>query len=68
MLKNRELTERVMEVLKWLGSPDSVAAVEAAMPAKIEYDMFARELTFMMVNGGPQGREAMLRLDKRAAR
>ena len=63
MLKNPERIERVMEVLKWLGSPDSVAAVEGAMPPKIEYDMFARELTFMMVNGGPQGREAMLRLD-----
>jgi hypothetical protein len=62
-LKDHNLTERVLEVLKWIGSSDSVAAVEAAMPGPSDYDFFARELTFMMVNGGPQGRAAMLRLD-----
>jgi hypothetical protein len=62
-LKDRDLTERVLEVLKWIGSPDSVTGVQAAMPAQVDYDLFARELTFMMVNGGPQGREAMLQLN-----
>jgi len=63
-LKDPELIERVLEVLKWIGSPDSVAAVQAATPKQSDYDFFARELTFMMVNGGPQGREAMLHLDR----
>jgi hypothetical protein len=63
-LKDRDLTERVLEILKWIGSPDSVSAVEAAMPAKLDHDLFARELTFMMTNGGLQGREAMLQVDR----
>jgi len=63
-LKDPELIERVLEVLKWIGSPDSVAAVQAATPRQPDYDFFARELTFMMVNGGLQGREAMLHLDR----
>jgi len=62
-LNDRDLAERVLEVLKWIGSPDSVSAVRASMTAQSDYDLFSRELTFMMVNGGPQGREAMLHLD-----
>jgi hypothetical protein len=63
-LKDPERVERVLEVLKWVGSPDSVSPVKQATPAKPDYDFFARELTFMMVNGGPAGREAMLNLDR----
>src|SRR5205085_1263642 len=63
-LKDRDLTERVLEVLKWIGSPDSVPAVKAAMPPQPDYDLFARELTFMMINGGPEGRDAMLDVDR----
>jgi hypothetical protein len=33
------------------------------MPAQSDYDLFTRELTFMMINGGPEGREAMLQVD-----
>jgi len=62
-LNDRDLAERVLEVLKWIGSPDSVSAVRASMTAQSDYDLFSRELTFMMVNGGPQGREAMLHLE-----
>jgi hypothetical protein len=62
-LANPDLLERVLEVLKWIGSPASVDAVKNAVPKPVEYGMFSRELTFMMVNGGPQGREAMLAID-----
>lgn len=62
-LANPDLLERVMEVLKWIGSPTSVDAVSKAVPKPVEYGMFSRQLTFMMVNGGPQGREAMLGID-----
>jgi len=63
-LKDRDLIERVLEILKWIGSPQAVAAVQAAMPPQQDYDLFARELTFMMVNGGPQGRDTMLNVDR----
>jgi hypothetical protein len=62
-LKQPDRAERVLEVLKWIGSPISVPAVKAAMPAQSDYDLFTRELTFMMINGGPDGREAMLQID-----
>jgi len=53
----------VLEILKWVGLPDSVAAVSAVKAGQSDYEVFARVLTFMMVAGGPQGRAAMLNGD-----
>ena len=44
----------------WIGSPDSVAEVSAAMQASPDYDTFTRGTAFMMTAGGPNGRAALL--------
>jgi hypothetical protein len=57
---------RAMEVLAWVGSPDSVAAVGQAMRKRNDYDSFVRGVAFMMSTGGPKGREFLLGVDPAA--
>lgn len=61
-LTDRSVALRIMEILTWIGSPDSVPQVTAAMTAGSDYDALARGTAFMMTVGGPQGRAAMLAL------
>jgi len=57
---DRSIADRIIEVLIWIGSPDSVPAVKRAMMESRNYDTFVRATAFMMTVGGPRGRDAML--------
>jgi len=61
-LKDRSDVKRVLELLAWLGSPDSVQAVGEALAVSPDYETFTRVTSFMMRAGGPAGREFMLTL------
>src|SRR6266702_623127 len=51
-LRDRSAVKRVLEVLAWLGSPDSVQAVGDALSASPNYETFSRVTSFMMQAGG----------------
>lgn len=59
-LTDRSIADRIMEILIWIGSPESVPAVKRAMMKNRNYDTFVRATAFMMSSGGPKGRDAML--------
>jgi hypothetical protein len=63
MLRDRSLARRIIEILIWIGSPDSVEEVSAAMVAARDYETFVRGTAFMMKAGGPRGRAMMLALN-----
>ena len=63
LLTDKALTRKILEILIWIGTPDSVPAVREAMQADRTYETFSRATTFMMKTGGPEGRESMLRLN-----
>jgi hypothetical protein len=63
LLADPAVVNRVLEVLMWVGSPDSVPAVAALLDGPA--DTFARAVTFMLRAGGPQGRDALLAFDPR---
>jgi hypothetical protein len=60
LLADKNVSREVMEILVWLGSPESVPAVSKAYTANPDYEHFSRMTAFMMKSGGPQGRAAML--------
>lgn len=62
-LADKALTRKVLEILIWIGTPNSVPAVTEAMLADRNYETFGRATTFMMKAGGPEGRASMLRID-----
>lgn len=64
LLDDAAVVNRALEVLMWVGSPDSVPAV-APLLDSADADTFARAATFMLRAGGPQGRDALLAFDPR---
>jgi hypothetical protein len=62
-LQDPSAAKRVLELLGWLGSPDSLRQAGDALTAAPGYDTFARVTAFMMQVAGPAGREFMLKLD-----
>jgi len=62
LLGDSSVTNKVLEVLIAIGSPDSVPAV-AALLSSPDQETFARAATFLARAGGPQGREALLAVD-----
>jgi hypothetical protein len=62
-LQDPSVAKRVLELLGWLGSPDSLRQVGNALTVVPGYDTFARVTAFMMQVAGPSGREFMLKLD-----
>jgi hypothetical protein len=62
-LQDPTVAKRVLELLGWLGSPESLSQVGNALTASPGYETFARVTAFMMQVGGPAGREFMLKLD-----
>jgi hypothetical protein len=62
-LQDRAVAKRVLELLVWLGSPDSVQKVADALDASPNYETLARVAAFMMQAAGPAGRDFMLKLD-----
>jgi hypothetical protein len=64
LLGDAAVVNRALEVLMWVGSPDSVPAV-AALLNTADSDTFARAATFLLRAGGPQGRDALRAFDPR---
>ncbi|WP_028101282.1 hypothetical protein [Pseudoduganella violaceinigra] len=60
-LRDGALTKPVLDVLQLLGSPDSTPAV-APLLQNQDMDVLTRAAGFLMHNGGPQGRQALLAL------
>jgi hypothetical protein len=65
LLKDKAVTRKVIEILSWIGTPDSVSEMRDAMLADRNYETFSRGTTFMMKAGGPQGRAFMLGITPR---
>jgi hypothetical protein len=63
LLKDKTVTHKILEILIWIGTPESVPDVKAAMLSDRGYETFHRGTTFMMKAGGPQGRAFMLALN-----
>jgi hypothetical protein len=64
LLRDAGVVQRALEVLMWVGSPESVPAV-AALLNTADADTFARAATFLLRAGGPQGRDALRTFDPR---
>lgn len=64
LLGDPAVNKRALEVLMWVGSPDSVAAV-APLLGTSDPDLFARAATFMLRAGGPEGRAELQKIDPR---
>lgn len=62
-LSDRSTANRAIEILIWLGSPESLPAVGAALSAAPNYETLSRVASYMMQAAGPAGREFMLKLD-----
>lgn len=65
LLTDASVANKVLEILIWTGSPDSVPAVAALLQASRDADTFSRALSFLLRSGGPQGRDALLAFDPR---
>ena len=63
LLKDKALTNKVLEILIWIGTPSSIPDVKAAMLADRNFETFGRGTTFMMTAGGSQGRAVMLAIN-----
>jgi len=62
LINNPKYTNRMIEILVWIGTNDSLAAVKNAMNKNPTYETFTRALTYMMLIGGQRGKETMLSL------
>jgi hypothetical protein len=62
-LSDRSSANRALEILIWLGSPESLPAVGAALSAAPNYETFSRVASYMMQAAGPAGRDFMLKLN-----
>jgi hypothetical protein len=62
-LQDHSVTQRILELLVWLGSPDSVREVGDVLSVSPNYQTFSRVTAFMMQAAGPAGRDFMLKLD-----
>jgi hypothetical protein len=66
LLGDAAVRQRVIEILIWIGTPESNADVRSAMLAGAQdYETFVRGATFLIRAGGPQGRFFLLGLDAR---
>lgn len=57
------VADKVIEILTWIGTPDSMSEVTVAMNTSRTYETFVRGTTFMMDVGGPNGRATMLAIN-----
>jgi hypothetical protein len=62
-LSDPAVAKRVLEVLGWLGTPDSLHQVGGTLVDSPSYETLARVTSFMMQVAGPGGREFMLKVD-----
>jgi len=64
LLGDRAVRQRVLEVLIWIGTPESNPDVRSALLASAQdYETFVRAATFLIRTGGPQGRFFLLGVD-----
>jgi hypothetical protein len=64
LLADAGVRQRVLEVLIWIGTPESNADVRSALLAGAQdYETFVRGATFLIRAGGPQGRFFLLGID-----
>lgn len=63
LLNKPELAQKIIEVLTWIGSPNSVPEVKSAMLTNRVYATFVRATSYMMKVGGPEGRAIMLAIN-----
>ena len=63
LLTDPARVRRAIEVLIWIGSPASNAAVVQAMKANPGLETFARATAGLMQAGGPEGRDILLNMD-----
>jgi hypothetical protein len=61
-LKDQSLGKRILEVLVWLGTPESMPEVREALAASPTYETLIRVTSYMMNSAGPAGRSFMLSL------
>lgn len=61
-LKNPALTNRVLEILIWIGTEKSFESVSAMLEVR-DFNTFARSLGYMMEVAGPSGKSKMLGLN-----
>jgi hypothetical protein len=64
LLADPAVLHRALDVLMWIGTPDSNVDVRAAMAR--DYESFVRGATFLMGMGGPQGRFFLLQSPPRS--
>jgi hypothetical protein len=62
-LADAKTRRKAIEILIWIGSPRSNAAVRDAMLEARDYETFTRFMAFMMQDGGPEGRAIALAVD-----
>lgn len=62
-LVNPNVVKRVIEILIWVGSNNSITQVKKVMIASRDYETFGRALAYMLQTGGPEGRKIMLGLN-----
>jgi hypothetical protein len=62
LLADKAVARKVLDVLIWIGSPESNADARSAMAAG-DPEVFVRAATFLMTMGGPQGRWLILGLN-----
>jgi hypothetical protein len=66
-LGDAAVRRRVLEVLIWIGSPDSNAEVRSVMLSSArDHETFVRAATFLAKMGGPQGRFLLLGVNARS--
>lgn len=63
-LADPAVTERVLEILIWTGTPAALPEVRALLEAAPAQNIFIRAVAYMMEAAGPAGREALLKLDR----
>jgi hypothetical protein len=64
LLADKALARKVLDILIWIGSPESNADARHAMSAA-DPEIFVRAATFLMTMGGPQGRWLVLGVSPR---
>jgi len=62
-LQNPARSQKVIEILIWIGSPASNTAVLGAIRANRNLDTFARGTAFLMQAGGPEGKSIMQKIN-----
>jgi hypothetical protein len=64
LLADKAVTRRALDILIWIGSPESNADVRSTL-ASADPEVVVRAVTFLATMGGPQGRHLLLGVNPR---